>query len=150
VAVRGAIRCDIETSLSEEQVVNVFNDTLGKRRWAKELLSNPSSWKLVAAPPGARTAAEWIRNKREERVHAMKPGGFQDSVTSIHLGTTIALGFNSRTDGRTRAQLFTSVIPMDKGNSVTAMTVRHQMKRVASAVQKQDPSAQVAHHEDTP
>jgi hypothetical protein len=151
VAVRGALRCDIDTALSEDEVVRVFNDTLGKRRWAKELFGSPSNWTIVPAPSDAKTAAEWVRNKHEERAHAVKPGGFKDSATMANLGTIIALGFNDPQNGRTTAHLFTSVVKkMENGkvNQVAVMTIRHQMKRVAAAVTKQDPSAQVRHHED--
>jgi hypothetical protein len=148
---RGALRCDIDTALSEDQVVSIFNEILGRRRWAKELVGSPSLWKLVTPPSDARAAAEWVRNKREERIRAMKPGGLQDSITAAKIETVIALGFNGAESGRTGAHLFTSVLKkMENGkvNHVSSMTVRHQMKRVASAVTKQDPSAQVSHYED--
>jgi hypothetical protein len=149
---RGALRCDIDTALSEDQVVSVFNETLGRRHWAKQLVpGSPSLWKLVTPPSDTRAAAEWVRNRREERIHATKPGGFQDSVTAGQIGTVIALGFNGAESGRTGAHLFTSVLKKlenGKVNSVSAITIRHQMKRVASAVTKQDPSAQVSHYQD--
>ena len=151
MAVRGAVRCDILTSLPEAEVVKIFDETLGKHRWAKELFGNPSRWKIVSPPPDAATAAEWVRNKREERVHATKPGGFQDTTTAMHIGTVIALGFNASGNGRTAAHLFTSLIKKtEKGkvNPVAVMTVRNQMKRVASAVKQRDPEAQVSHYED--
>lgn len=151
MAARGAIRCDIQTSLSEDQVVAIFEDTLGKKKWSRELMGNPSAWSIVSPPDDAVTAVEWVRNKREERVHAIKPGGFQDNATMINLGTTIALGFNAGEGGTTHAHLFTSVvIKNEKGkvNPLAVATVRNQMKRVAKAIAKQDPGVTVSHSED--
>lgn len=155
MAVRGAIRCNIETTLPESKVIAIFEDTLGKTKWTRALPGNPtnaSAWSVVGPPTDAATAVEWVRNKREERVHATNPGGFQDSATMTHLGTTIALGFNEGGTGITRAHLFTSTLFKNKKGKVDPLvvaTVRNQMKRVAKAVVKEDPNATISHSEDT-
>lgn len=151
MAVKGAIRCDIETSLAEDRVVSIFEDTLGKRRRAKELIGNPSNWNVVKPPSNAATAVEWVRNKREERRAAIKPDSFIDATLQLHLGTTIALSFDEVRNGRTHAHLFTSILHKDKKGRVNPMavaTVRNQIKRVARAVAKEDPSATVSQYED--
>ena len=145
------MRCEIQTTLPESKVVAIFEDTLGKKKWTREMVGNASAWKIVRPPSDAVAAVEWVRNKREERVHATKPGGFQDNATEMNLGTTIALGFNEGGD-TTRVHIFTSVFHRDKKgrlNPVAVATVRNQMKRVAKAVTKEDPNAVTRHYEDS-
>lgn len=149
MAVRGALRCDIDTTLSEDELVSIFEATLCKRRWARELFGNPSHWDPAPVPPDARAAAEWVRNKREERVHSMKPGCLQDAMTQLHVGTVIALGFDEAEAGRRSARLYTSMLKKAANGMVAGpTTIRNQMKRVASAITTLDPSAQVKHYVD--
>lgn len=144
VAARGAIHCDINTALSENEVASIFADTLVKRNVALKLVAKPSIWEIVAPPPGAISAAEWVRDKRQQRMLEMGKG---ENVIGAY-GTIIALRFSPPTGGRTVAHLFTSEIIYWNGKIHGALSIRRQMKRVASVVADRDPSAQAKHYED--
>lgn len=150
MAVRGALRCEITTVLTGTDVVDLFQEALGKKRWLKEGLANASSWKLVPPPAGAKAAAEWVRNSREERTHAIKPGGYQDGFgAAFYFGSVIAIDVETGETGQTIAQLFTAVLKMNengKVNPIAAKTIRNQFDRVVSAIEKRDPTATSRHY----
>jgi uncharacterized protein YqeY len=146
---RAALRCDIETALSEDQVVAIFTKTLSKRRRIKEYYG-ASRWDLVDPPDDERAAVQWVPNPREER--QMAADGWLGAAASARVGAVVALGFNgsgSADDGRTVAHLFTAtVMKSARGKVVGAGTIRKQMKRVEEAVVKADPTARATHSED--
>ena len=144
MARNAAIRFEIESALPAAEIISIFKKTLTKSRGLQSIVTNPSKWELARPPADASTAAVWVRNARDERIHATKPGGFQDAATEMNVGSVIALAHSQGENGRTRVEMWSAVLKSaanGKTSPVARQTIRHQMKRVGDAVRKKDPSA---------
>jgi hypothetical protein len=149
-APRGAIRCDVVTRLSEQEVIEIATRAMTHNSTVSKLFASPDLWEPTPPPPGARAAFVRKRNKREERLHATSRGGIQDVGATLASGTVVAVAVESRSDGTVTAQVWTSSVNKSgtSGRIGAALEVRKRMRRFAGAISANDPGADVDQSED--